>query len=62
VTYLRGKQDDRRQQDLWEYHVADGVNRLLVDSRALVPESREGSPGAHAHRWQRYCRIHLGAR
>jgi hypothetical protein len=56
VTYLRGKQDDRRQQDLWEYHVADGVNRLLVDS------SREGSPGAHAHRWQRYCRIHLGAR
>jgi hypothetical protein len=30
--------------------------------RGKQDESREGSPGAHAHRWQRYCRIHLGAR
>ncbi len=37
VTYLRGKEDDLRQQDLWEYHIADGVNRMLVDSRVLVP-------------------------
>jgi dipeptidyl-peptidase-4 len=36
VTYLRGKQDDRRQQDLWEYHIADGANQLLVDSKVLV--------------------------
>jgi dipeptidyl-peptidase-4 len=41
VTYLRGKQDDRRQQDLWEYHIADGVNRLLVDSKVLVPEEEQ---------------------
>lgn len=41
VTYLRGKQDDLRQQDLWEYHVADGVNRMLVDSKALVPEDEQ---------------------
>ena len=41
VTYLRGKQDDLRQQDLWEYHIADGVNRMLVDSKALVPEEEQ---------------------
>ena len=41
VTYLRGKEDDRRQQDLWEYHVADATNRLLVDSRVLVPDEEQ---------------------
>lgn len=41
VTYLRGKEDDLRQQDLWEYHIADGINRMLVDSRALVPEEEQ---------------------
>lgn len=41
VTYLRGKEDDRRQQDLWEYHIADGVNRMLVDSKVLVPEEEQ---------------------
>ena len=41
VTYLRGKKDDLRQQDLWEYHIADGVNRMLVDSKALVPEQEQ---------------------
>lgn len=41
VTYLRGKQDDRRQQDLWEYHIADGVNRMLVDSKLLVPDEEQ---------------------
>ena len=41
VTYLRGKQNDLRQQDLWEYHIADGVNRMLVDSRALAPEEEQ---------------------
>lgn len=41
VTYLRGKQDDLRQQDLWEYHIADAVNRMLVDSKALVPEEEQ---------------------
>lgn len=41
VTYLRGKDDDQRQQDLWEYHIADGENRLLVDSRVLVPDDEQ---------------------
>ncbi len=38
VTYLRGKEDDLRQQDLWEYHIDDAANRMLVDSRVLVPD------------------------
>ena len=41
VTYLRGKEDDLRQQDLWEYHIGDGINRMLVDSRVLVPEEEQ---------------------
>ena len=38
VSYLQGKQDDREQLDLWEYHIADRSHRLLLDSRELVPE------------------------
>ena len=41
VTYLRGKEDDRRQQDLWEYHIGDATNRMLVDSRVLMPDDEE---------------------
>ena len=41
VTYLRGKEEDQRQQDLWEYHIADGVNRMLVDSKVLLPEEEQ---------------------
>jgi len=41
VTYLRGKEDDRRQQDLWEYHIADATNRMLVDSKVLVPDEEQ---------------------
>ncbi len=36
VTYLKGKMDDFRVQDLWEYDLETGVTRLLVDSRALL--------------------------
>lgn len=35
VTFLQGRADNQDQQDLWEYHVADGEKRLLVDSLAL---------------------------
>jgi dipeptidyl-peptidase-4 len=38
VTFLQGKQDDREQLDLWEYHVRDGERRMLVDSKLLAPE------------------------
>lgn len=36
VTFLRGRDDDRYQLDLWEYRLADGVERRLVDSTALL--------------------------
>ena len=36
VTFLQGKEEDQEQQDLWEYHVADGEKRLLVDSAELL--------------------------
>lgn len=36
VTYLQGKVDDYNQQDLWEYNIADGEKRLLVDSALLL--------------------------
>lgn len=41
VSYLRGKEEDQRQQDLWEYHIADGASRMLVDSKVLVPEDEQ---------------------
>ncbi len=36
VTFLRGKETDPLQMDLWEYNLADAEMRLLVDSTALV--------------------------
>ncbi len=36
VTFLRGKETDPLQMDLWEYNLADRKMRLLVDSTALV--------------------------
>lgn len=38
VTFLKGKDADFRQQDLWEYNVSDGATRMLVDSVNLVPD------------------------
>ncbi|MCW5581675.1 MAG: DPP IV N-terminal domain-containing protein, partial [Luteimonas sp.] len=37
VTFLRGKDADRNQLDLWEYDVASGQTRMLVDSRVVLP-------------------------
>ena len=37
VTFLRGKESDRNQLDLWEYHIASGQTRLLVDSKVVLP-------------------------
>ncbi len=36
VTFLRGKETDPLQMDLWEYNLADRELRLLVDSASLV--------------------------
>lgn len=36
VTFLKGKDEDFRVQDLWEFHIASGETRLLVDSSDLL--------------------------
>ncbi|HRO27089.1 MAG TPA: S9 family peptidase [Luteimonas sp.] len=36
VTFLRGKDANRNQLDLWEYDVASGQTRMLVDSRVVL--------------------------
>ncbi|MDH3849191.1 MAG: DPP IV N-terminal domain-containing protein, partial [Gammaproteobacteria bacterium] len=36
VTFMRGKETDPLQMDLWEYNLADQEMRLLVDSASLV--------------------------
>ncbi|MBT8055157.1 MAG: S9 family peptidase [Gammaproteobacteria bacterium] len=41
VTFLQGKTDNQDQLDLWEYRIADGEKRLLVDSTALLGGSEE---------------------
>jgi len=38
VTFLQGRADNQDQQDLWEYNIADGVTRMLVNSSELVAE------------------------
>jgi dipeptidyl-peptidase-4 len=50
VTFLRGKETDRLQQDLWEYDVEDGETRLLVDSEVLVAGPEELSEEELARR------------
>jgi dipeptidyl-peptidase-4 len=37
VTFLKGKDDNRFQLDLWEVDVASGKTQLLVDSKAVLP-------------------------
>jgi dipeptidyl-peptidase-4 len=37
VTFLRSRPDDKVRYDLWEYNIADGATRMLVDSEALLP-------------------------
>ena len=38
VTFLKGREDNQDQQDLWEYNIADGATRMLVNSSELVAE------------------------
>ena len=35
VTFLRGREDDQNQLDLWQYEIASGTTGRLVDSTAL---------------------------
>ena len=41
ITFLKGKESNFRQQDLWEYHIVDGEQRLLVDSDVLLGGTEE---------------------
>lgn len=50
VTFLRGKEDDRNRLDLWEYDVASGQTRLLVDSRVVLPGDEVLSEAEKARR------------
>jgi dipeptidyl-peptidase-4 len=40
VTFLRGRQDNQFQLDLWEFNLKDQRARLLVDSKKLAPNEQ----------------------
>jgi dipeptidyl-peptidase 4 len=50
VTFLRGKESDQYQLDLWEYRIADKETRLLVDSKVLLPGTEDLSDAEKARR------------
>jgi len=39
VTFLKGRDDDQFQLDLWEFNLQDKSERRLVDSKVLHPEA-----------------------
>ena len=50
VTFLRSKDSDPLQMDLWEYSIKDDEMRLLVDSTALISGAEELSEQELARR------------
>lgn len=50
VTFLRGKQEDYDQLDLWEYHIQSGETRMLFDSATLAQGDGELSDEEKARR------------
>ena len=50
VTFLRGKDSDRNRLDLWEYDVASGQTRVLVDSSVVLPGTETLSDEEKARR------------
>ena len=50
VTFLRGKQENRFQLDLWEYDIASGQTRMLVDSKVVLPGTETLSDEEKARR------------
>lgn len=50
VTFLRGKDSDRNHLDLWEYTIARGQTRLLVDSKVVLPGNEVLSDSEKARR------------
>ncbi|MDV3470063.1 S9 family peptidase [Stenotrophomonas sp. C3(2023)] len=50
VSFLRGKEQDRNQLDLWSYDISSGQTRLLVDSKVVLPGSEALSDEEKARR------------
>lgn len=50
VTFLKGKESDYEQLDLWEYNIKAGKSRLLFDSTALHSGEEELSDEEKARR------------
>ncbi|MBU2976640.1 S9 family peptidase [Alteromonas sp. C1M14] len=50
VTFLKGKQEDYDQLDLWEYHIKSGETRMLFDSASLAQGQEELSDEEKARR------------
>ena len=50
VTFVRGKDTDYEQLDLWEYHIPSGETRLLFDSLALFSGDEQLSDEEKARR------------
>jgi len=50
VSFLRGKDSDRNQLDLWTYDIASAQTRLLVDSKVVLPGTETLSDEEKARR------------
>lgn len=60
VTFLRGKERDRNQLDLWEYDIASGQTRLLVDSKVVLPGTETLSDEEKARRERQRISAYAG--
>lgn len=60
VTFLRGKDSDRNQLDLWEYDIASGQTRLLVDSKVVLPGTETLSDEEKARRERQRISAYAG--
>ncbi len=58
LTFLRGKQSDYLQQDLWFMPANGGVAKLLVDSKVLSPDEVELSEEEKGRRERQRIRAH----
>ncbi|UKE73657.1 S9 family peptidase [Xanthomonas graminis] len=60
VTFLRGKDSDRNQLDLWEYDIASGQTRLLVDAKVVLPGTETLSDEEKARRERQRISAYAG--
>ncbi|MCF6289002.1 MAG: DPP IV N-terminal domain-containing protein [Proteobacteria bacterium] len=50
VTFLQGKEENKDQFDLWQYHIESQSKSLLVDSKVLLPDGEQLSAEEKARR------------